>query len=59
MKGFLKRDEPSLAACRSSQQTALRCYGQKSWYRTDKEKAHYMGQVWITEMNASEPLMKY
>jgi len=40
MKGFPKGDDPSLAAYRGSQQTALRCCGQNPWYWTDKEKAH-------------------
>jgi len=59
MKELLKGDEPSLATCRSSQQTALWCCGQNPWCWTDKEKAQKMGQVWVMEMNVNEPLMKY
>ena len=66
-EGFPKGNDPSLATCRSSQQTALRCCGQNPWCWADKEKAHKMGQVWINgdgrkwttdEVLRSQPVVK-
>jgi len=59
MKGFLRRNDPSLGVCRGSQQTALRCCGQKPTVLNGQGKGTSMCQVWIMEMNESEPLKKY
>ena len=59
-------DEPPKSFCRKGHQTTRRCCGKEPpkdrgrlWYWASKKRfRHERNQVWIKEMNASEPLMR-